>query len=270
MTEQEVKLMKSVKKELDKDIIFITALRDIGRDKWGKYNRTFDQYLEYFLNLARHIEYNLVVYLSNEHKLIAEKYMSKNNVIFLDLDQIKDTFYQRYLETDREIIKSEVYQNKIPDRRKNNPEHLYAEYNMVVHDKVNYIRNTKLLFPNYSFYSWIDFGYVRKPVCLIENINLSRIPKKIVYQALTRPPTNKIDEDQMLKSYDIYIVGGAFIIHTDLVDKYAEIYERKIIEWQSRNITDDDQSLVLQLYYENQSLFHLIENKQWFSLFTEL
>ena len=41
----------------------------------------------------------------------------------------------------------------------------------------------------------------------------------------------------------------------------------KIIEWHQQYITDDDQNLVLQLYYEKPHLFHLIHNYTWFSLY---
>ena len=48
------------------------------------------------------------------------------------------------------------------------------------------------------------------------------------------------------------------------------MYENKIQEWQEKYISDDDQNLVLQLYYDNSELFHIIYNNKWFSLFYSL
>jgi hypothetical protein len=71
----------------------------------------------------------------------------------------------------------------------------------------------------------------------------------------------------MLTSFDIYLTGGAYIIHTSLVSAFEELYDNKIKEWQEMCISDDDQNLVLQLYFDRPELFHLIQNNNWFSFY---
>ena len=48
------------------------------------------------------------------------------------------------------------------------------------------------------------------------------------------------------------------------------MYEKKILEWHKKMITDDDQSLILQLYYDNPEIFEFKLNNKWFSLYNLL
>ena len=50
-----------------------------------------------------------------------------------------NTFYNKFLEIDRNVMNSDIYKNKIPIYRKNNPEHLYSEYNLINHSKINFV-----------------------------------------------------------------------------------------------------------------------------------
>lgn len=252
------------------NILFVTAYKDIDRHLWHIYRRTTDEYIQSFLRLANNIKYKLIVYVENDvrDKLIGE-YSFPLNVIFRDFNAV-DTFLNKFLCNDKVIIHSETYQNKIPNDRKTNPEHLYSEYNLINHSKINFVNDAQNHYPNYQFYSWIDFGYAKGDEVipnLPKNINVSQLPPKIIYHCI-RLPVNKIDPNMMLRSHDIYLTGSSFIVHSSLVCKLHELWENKIMEWQNMNITDDDQSLILQVYFDRPELFHLVQNNAWFSLFT--
>ena len=74
----------------------------------------------------------------------------------------------------------------------------------------------------------------------------------------------------MLKYDDVFICGSIFIIYTELVELYEKKYEEILNNWQKNYIVDDDQSVVLQLYFNNKELFYLIYNEKWFELFSIL
>jgi hypothetical protein len=256
------------------DILFITAYKDINRKTWNNYNRTNDEYFKCFLALIEKIEYTLIVYVEDDilQNLITltSNIIDKPNIIFKNLKHV-DTFFNKYVNEDKQIMSSDIYQNKIPNDRKINPEHIYSEYNFINHSKINFVRHSKQLYPNYLFYSWIDFGYIRDEISIPKNINVSTLPEKIIYHCINIPNLNeRIDANTMLRVNDIYLTGSSYIIHNSLVEKFEELYELKIKEWQSKYITDDDQNLVLQLYYDNPDLFYLIQNYKWFSLYNIL
>ena len=79
-------------------------------------------------------------------------------MIFKDMNDV-DTFYDKYIDIDTEIINSDEYKSKIPSHRKNNPEHCQTGYNLINNSKICFIKHTKKYFSNYKFYSWIDFIY---------------------------------------------------------------------------------------------------------------
>jgi len=252
-------------------IIFTTAYKDINRIKWDNFKRSNDHYLRGFKNLCSNIPYTLIVYVEEDiKKLITETIQIASNIIFMDITKV-DTFYNKYLDIDKEIIQSEAYLKKIPLNRKDCPEHKYSEYNLINHSKINFVNYTKKKFPKYKYYAWIDFGTMNENIDNIpKNIDFTLIPPKITFKCIVNPPQKRPSENEMLASNCIYFLGSSFIIFTDLVEHYEKIYESKLIEWQKKGITDDDQSLILQLYYDNPKLFHIINHSKWFGFYSAL
>lgn len=256
------------------EIIFVTAFKDINRDKWMTYNVSNGRYVDYFYDLAKTIKYKLVVYVENDIKeFIMNRFNKKfnDNIIFKELTSV-NTFFDKFIQKDKIIINSDIYQNKIPDYRKKNPEHIYSEYNLINHSKINFVKHTKNLFPNYLFYAWIDFGRMNERLDNIpKNIDISLLPNnKITYHCVNEPPVDKIDENEMLKSHAVYFLGSSFIVPRDLIESFESLWENKIINWHERWITDDDQNLVLQLYYDTPYLFNKITYADWYGMYRKL
>lgn len=257
------------------NIVFVSAFRDIGRSNWATQTRSTADYIQYFVQLASNIRYTLVVFVDDATLSILSTYSFQPNIIFKQISTV-NTFYDKYLEQDKQIINSSVYKNKIPPARKQHAEHLYAEYNFINHSKINFIRETQRQYPEYEFYAWIDFGFVREMNALPQphNIVCSKLPAKIICHCIKNPSeqTNyeKKDANTMLASFEIFITGGAFIVHSSLISTFEYLYENKIQEWQRECITDDDQNLMLQLYYDNPNMFYLIQSNEWFSLYNIL
>ena len=254
------------KKETDENIIFVTAYKDIGRNKWKNYKRTNDEYINYFLNLTNNIQYKLVVFIEESMNKKFKYYKFNPNIIFHDIDDVK-TFFNKYIDKERDIINSIIYKSKIPNVRKNNPEHWCPEYNLINHSKINFVTHTKNLYPNYKFYSWIDFGCIRNLLDIPKNIEISKLKdNKITYHAINIPD-KYINPNDMLSSFDIYLTGSMFVIDKNIIDDYELIYEKMLLEWYDRYICDDDQSLILQLYFKYTNLFNVIQDNNWYSLF---
>jgi hypothetical protein len=252
-------------------ILFITAFKDIGRSSWPTHKRTNNDYFNYFLILANNIEYNLVVYLEkNILNELINKYTFKDNIILRELNDV-DTFYNKYLDEERRVISDPKFQSKIPKERfRKHPETWSAKYTLINHSKINFVKHAKDNFPDYQFYSWIDFGYIRDKNNVPNNLSTNKFPDRIIYQTFGNIPEPRVNAIQMLKIDEAIIAGSAFIIPKALINRFEELYENKIKLWHEYYICDDDQSLVLQLYYENKSLFHLVTDKDWFSLYKHL
>jgi len=253
---------------MDNDILFVTAFKDIGREQWSSIQRTNNEYFYKFFLITQTIQHNLVVFIEdNIKKQLLEKYIFLDNVLFFDMNNV-DTFYKQFLHSQTKIINSLDYKSKIPIDRKGAPEHNYAEYNLINHSKINFIREAKFLFPNYSFYSWIDFGFGKSIDHLPTKIsNINSLPRKIIYHNEFDIPETKITPNDMLKEHRIFFIGSSLIIPNELIENFENLWKSKIIELENINVVDDDQNIVYQLYFDNKDMFELIRGKHWFAFY---
>ena len=128
---------------MENEIIFTTAFKEINREKWKHYPVSTGRYIDYFIDLGKHIKYKLVVYLEKEVKdMIFKKTSFNENIIFHELSEV-NTFLNEFFEKDTEIMNSDIYKNKIPEYRNYLPEHLYSEYNLINHSKINFFDRIK-------------------------------------------------------------------------------------------------------------------------------
>lgn len=259
-------------------LIFVTAFKDLKRGEWTEFARTNTEYYNYFNDLFVNVRnmHKIIVFMENENKeelLAAYPEMDgSRSLCFMNINEV-DTFMDTYLETDMRIMGSEEYKQLIPKMRRICPEHLYSDYNLINHSKVNFLRYARNEYPEYDFYSWIDFGYMRceRP---ISEIDIDSLPTdKITYQRLENYMGNPENEyysiKGMLKTNVIYMAGSSFIVPKGLVYKYEKIYEDKLKEFYEMGVTDDDQNVVLQIFYDNRDLFNAPHHDQ-FHMFFEL
>lgn len=228
------------------DIIFVTAYKENGCYKWPYFKRTDKEYYNYFLNLTKNFQYKLIFYVEDNIKEELLKNNCNENINFEDIIKV-NTFYK-----EKELLNSEEL-NK-------NPKKWCAEYNSITYSKINLVAYTKQKYNNYKYYSWIDFDQDNQYI--YSNLKINNLSEKIIYQTI-----NKIDNlnNDLLKSDNVYIPTGSFIVPNNLVEYFENIYENKM---KLCHETFNDQSIILQLYNENKNIFHLISHLNWHSLYT--
>jgi len=252
------------------NIIFTTAYKDISRNNWSTFTRGNEEYINWFKNLIEHIPYKLIVYIEDDVKNLLRDFKIPENIIFQNLETV-DTFYTKYLDIDKKIMSSFEFQSKIPINRKDKPECLYSEYNLINHSKVNFVAQSKRLFPDYDFYAWIDFGLMNQEIQNIpKNIHIAQLPRKIIIHCVENFPSQELSEEEVLKIDTVYLLCSSYIIPNEFVECFESIYEKKLLSFYKKNLTDDDQSIFLQIYYDYPFLFHLIDNVHWFGMYTKL
>ena len=107
----------------DKDIIFVTAFTDIGRDNWKHSKRTNKKYFQWFYNLANNIDYKLLVFIDDDIKdELFSKYNFRDNIKFYkrtDATTFLDN--ESFLKKEQMILDSNEFKNKIPKNAENLP-----------------------------------------------------------------------------------------------------------------------------------------------------
>ena len=78
-----------------KDIVFVTAYRDLQREKWSHYIVPREHYIQRFVELAKKIEYELEVYVEPHVLNILQDYTFPSHIYFNTWDNV-ETFFDKY------------------------------------------------------------------------------------------------------------------------------------------------------------------------------
>ena len=259
---------------------YVTSYFDIGRSRWSKFSRTFDDYLEYFKPFLTLFDKSVTKdqllvfiddrYITKLHDLITARHT-------ITLIPINESFLYHNLpcwqtiERERYIMNSPEFKILVGNRVEF-PECRYPEYTLINHckiDFVNYAINLNL--SKMYYFAWVDFGFfsksenIPKTLLNLQNFDLSRINYTLI---------NPIDADMdnnvyyTLKYAPEKIGGFFFLGNRDTLPQYQKLYHQSLYEFQSRYLCDDDQALALHCYFKNPSLFALNPKKLgWHKVF---
>ena len=260
-------------------IIFTCAFRDIKRDQWtSQYNRSVDEYVGNFINMARNFPHPLIVYIEPHVQDRINRFLAfsniklSNSIAFHPLSDVV-TFYERYVDREKALMSTPEYQAKIPENRKTNPEHIANGYNAAVHSKVNSLAKTLERYPQFDYYAWIDFGYYKTfctPAHLPREIDYSKLsPVHITVGVCCRPPEIPITPDEMLATDIIYHHTASFIVPRGMVKELETRYEAKVLALYDQCVADDDQSIFYFLFVDRPQDFRLFQKSGWMTLFLD-
>ncbi len=248
-------------------ILFITAFKDIGRSNWNKdsYQRTTETYLQYF-NLLIKNNFELICFCEDDIKeIIHNKFNFKNTYPY----DKENTFY-KYYEKQKEIMYSKEFK-KLIEHRKNSPECNSVDYNIVNHNKIIFLNRAKELFPNYTHYAWIDFGYTRNEDKIIKDFDFSILDDKIYIASMIKLSKDEIcDPIQNCINPTEIIQGSMYVVPKNKLEWMLEVYNNTLLYFENLNIVDDDQAILLYIYKENIDKFNLYVTKKWFELIRTL
>ena len=137
-------------------ILWVTAFRDIKRETWPLAIRTVEEYFTYFQHLIEPIGKELVCFIDEPH---AER-VRKLGVRTLPYD-IEDTYIPKHYPRHKELIDTRAFHHLLPEYLRDQAEYTIPDYAMTLYGKQCFIRRASDLFPEYTHYAWIDFGYAR-------------------------------------------------------------------------------------------------------------
>jgi hypothetical protein len=136
-------------------VLWVTAYKDLGRSEWAYTQRPFKDYIDAFKRI-QHL--NPVCFIDEPWATQVREQTGHTRILPLNA---QDTFISKYVDRQKEILADPVFQKLIPDYLKFNPEFHYPEYGLVNCAKTCFVRRASELFPEYTHYSWIDFGFAK-------------------------------------------------------------------------------------------------------------
>ena len=256
---------------LKDSVLFVTAFKDIGRGSWANYTRSTDTYIEWFMNLSK-TPIRLICFCEDDIAKILNEKGFLNTYPYE-----KDNTFFKVEHIEKSIIESAHFKNIISKRTddSNSSECINHLYNIVTNNKVLFLDRARAIFPSYSNYAWIDFGYMRDPLKIPQALNFSSLAGNTTIRV---PSFNNIDVDKILDPINLLIYpthyfnpiqGSLFIVPINLVSWLSKEYTSMVVEYYKLNIIDDDQAIILQLYKKFADKFTLHIHNEWFTMLKE-
>ena len=199
--------------------VIVTALFDIGRDKWENYEQSYGTYLSWMANLL-FFDINIVIYTEEKFKeyiieirKLIDPDLKKTIIVVDTLENLQS--HKLFYEKTKNLMESEEFKKTIYFQV---PEMTKPLYNTLIFNKLYFIKNSidKKYFDS-DFFIWCDAGVLRDDVPIIRN-NFPKLEKinngfndKITFFSHETDFVIKDRPNHILSQYR-YIHGGCFFV----------------------------------------------------------
>lgn len=265
--------------EIKKPVI-VTALYDIGRDKWDKFTVSYGGYMHWFWRTLS-LDSEMVIYTQEkfkdeilDYRIKFDPEMIKTKLVIQELEDLVS--YKRYNEKLENLMYSDEFKNKVsfPDV----PEMSKPLYNVIMFNKVFWLKDTvdNRYFDN-DMVIWADAGGLRDELEKYENTvwpSLEKINQldngKITFFS-HKPDFDIKDGDREFISLSQIrsIQGTAFLAPSHMVDWLVGEVDRTINESINLGYIGSDEKVFDISYVRDKERYHLIECtwRTYFGLF---
>ena len=237
--------------------LFVTAFKELGRAGWPGFERSANDYLTWFANLAR-APLRLICFCEPD---IAEKLRAIGFTETYPYDEASTFLSLLPIET--AIMNSPRFK-QITNYR-TDPECTQPAYTLVNHSKYIFMERAHELFPDYTHYAWIDFGYQRTPD-VPHTLSFATLTDKIEISSFkSLDPAAILDPFTFCMHSSHIIQGGFFVVPKHRVTWLVAEYKKVIAEYHAQGLVDDDEGLVLQVYKKFPHEYTLHVTSKWFT-----
>lgn len=263
-----------------KNITIVTALFDIGRDKWDHFTMSYNTYCSWMRNLL-YFNTNLIIYTEEKFKddilnfrKEVDPNLEKTKIFIQPLETTEG--YKTYNKPLENLMYSETFKKKIEF---NVPEMNKPLYNVVMFSKLLYILDAykSNLFDTH-LYIWLDAGGIRKgqPDRNVKWPNIEKINNisndKVTFfchHNTVRVEKNIKEYERHALSQSRFIQGTAFFIPRNRVVKISDLFKKIALESISNGYVGSDEKIFDFVYLTDPSNFNLIKCdwREYFDLF---
>ena len=246
---------------MKQEITIVTAFFRINRAEMKGFERTDEQYFEYFKGWAK-LKNMIVVYVETDEL--------KNRILeFRDSLGLKDktivNVVDNCFELDSELYNAMEIATNNPIQqlyriRPNNPDASNAKYNYVQLLKTLCVKDAVDREQAKGMVAWMDFGYNHGWSTFTPDSDFNYtwefdFPDKINVSAIQKPDDRPIYD--IIFSMDTYIMGGGIIAPDGLWGELWNLLRESMIALCSCGLCDDDQNLLLMAYRKKPEIFKL-------------
>jgi protein YibB len=261
-----------------KDVTLVTALFDIGRDKWENYHLSYETYLNWFNNILKY-DNNFVIFTEKKFKdrIInfrkkIDPELKKTIIIESELENLES--HKKYYQKVKQVMCSESFKKKIHFHV---PEMTKPLYNIVIFNKLYYIKECiEKNYFNSDMYIWVDAGLIRDNVTEIqknwpnmEKINNGYSDKITFFNHQNDIKIHNIEHHILGQMR--FIHGGCFLIpKNSKINELIDTFESLIEYYINNNLIGAEEKYYDLCYIKNPENYNLIKSdwRQYFNIFS--
>jgi hypothetical protein len=246
----------------------VTAIFDIGRDKWDNFTMSYHTYLWWMRNLL-YLDTNLIIYTEEKFKNDILNYrkevdpkLEKTIIVIQPLEDIEG--YKTFYEPLNNLMSGDDFKNSV---QFDVPEMNKPLYNVVMFAKLFYILDSsRKNFFNSDLYVWADAGVIRndRPKMNLKWPDIQKINEldnnKVTF--FCHHPYVRIDSD-FYKDHALsqmrFIQGGAVFVPKKCVEDICELFKKTALDCISKGFVGSDEKIFDFAYLTNPNNFNLIQ-----------
>lgn len=262
-----------------KNTAIVTAIFDIGRDKWDSFGVQYHTYFWWMRNIL-YLDTNIIIYTESkfrdkilEYRKQVDTDLNKTILIIQPLEEIDG--YKMFYDPLNQLMSSEEFKATILF---DVPEMTKPLYNIVMFSKLFYIKDAakKSLF-NADLYVWVDAGLIREPNPIVgikwpDNNKINTLDNNKVTFFCHHPTVNinKEDYKKHALSQMRFIQGGAVFVPKVCVDDICDLFEKTTFECIGSGYIGSDEKIFDFVYLTDPNKFNLIKCgwREYINLFT--
>lgn len=252
---------------MDDKITIVTAFFPLGREKWKNFERTNNDYFEYFDFWAR-IQNDMIIYTDKENaKYIEEIRMTKYNrkntkiIIINEWRKIDEALYNSIkLATENEL-------NRQLRINPNAPEAWNYDYNYITVLKCWFVKDAVEKGLAKGTMAWVDFGYNHGGSYYLESSEFDFEWKWKFSDKIHLFKIRELDElpiFEIIRRLNNYIQAGVIVAPDRFWGELWELVKQNMMNLNKIGIADDEQTILLMVYRDKKELFEL-HDSTWFS-----
>ena len=244
---------------MEKEITVVSAFFNINRDNWDNFERTSDQYLDYFFGWAK-LKNKIIVYVETET-------LKRKILDFRESIGLKDKTIVHIVGDFRQLD-NELY-NSVKNATENdiqrgarlfqkNPEVWNADYNYVMLLKMWCVQDAVSKGEAEGMVAWVDFGYNHGGDVLDKASDFNFLwkydfPEKICLFLIQELDDRPIFD--IVCTMDTYVMGTVIVGIDYLWNDFWLLMRDSMISLNDCGLTDDDQNIILMSYRKRPEIF---------------
>jgi len=259
-----------------KKTTIVTALFDIGRDKWQNYAQSYHTYQHWMKNILN-FENEMVIFTEEkfkdyilENRKKADPNLTKTKIIIQNFEEIES--HKKYYDKIKNLMNDEDFKKKIIFKV---PEMTQPEYNTVIFNKLYFIKHiidNKLC--NSDLFIWCDAGVLRDEIKEVYTgfPNLNKINENFSNKITFFSHHTEFDipnrEHHLLSQYR-YIHGGCFFVpNNGTINELIERFDNLVKYYLSNKVIGSEEKILDFCFLDNKDNYNIVKSdwRQYFDL----